>query len=122
MATQLDLFGETRPVLLPFSIGPTDEEGRYSYVQALLDMLDDPFVIRRRKLDGSLIASEYAHLSLDEAMLLFIGDNAKPAQVSAWVLALLMAQVRPRQRVASSPKLCLKRRSGHQAREPPLCG
>jgi hypothetical protein len=82
---------------------------------------DDPFVIRRRSLNGSFIASEYAHLSLDEAALAFIGDNAKPAQASAWVLALLRAQVRPPQRetIGSSPRQRLKRRSGHRAREPP---
>lgn len=91
-------------------------------MQALLEILDvDPYVIRRRKLNGSYIASEYAHMSLDEAALLFIGDHAKSTQASAWVLALLVAQVRPPQSeaIASSPKHTLKRRSGHQAREPP---
>ncbi|WP_143745734.1 hypothetical protein [Massilia sp. KIM] len=123
MATQLDLFGERPPLLIPFQVAHSDNGGGYSYAQALLAMLDDPFVIRRRKLDGSLIASKYAHLSLDEAALLFIGDDAKPAQASAWVLALLMAQVRPPQREAidSNPKLRLKRKAG-RAREPPPCG
>lgn len=119
MAQQLELF-EHVPLLESQLIAFGD--GWYGYAQALLEMLGaDPFVIRRKKLSGSLIASEYAHLSLNEAALVFIGDNAKPAQASAWVLALLMAQVRPPQReaIGSNPKQPLKRRSGHQAREPP---
>lgn len=119
MAHQLELFEHVPPLESQLiAIG----DGGYGYAQALLEMLDgDPFVIRRRKLNGSLIASEYAHLNLHEAALVFIGDNAKPAQANAWVLALLMAQVRPPQReaIGSSPKQPLKRRSGHQAREPP---
>lgn len=120
MTQQLELFEEMPPMIWPIALG----EGRDRYAQALLDMLDAyPFVIRRRKLDGSLIASKYAHLGLNEAALHFIGDNVNPAQVSDWVLALLMAQVRPSQRevIGTSPKKRLKRRSGHQAREPPSC-
>lgn len=119
MTQQLEMFEDT-PVITPlFALG----DGGFDYLQAVLDILDAPFVIRRRKLDGSLIASEYAHLTLNEAALLFIENNAKPAQASAWVLALLTAQVRPPQReaIGLSPKQRLKRRSGHQAREPPQC-
>ncbi len=119
MALQLELFEHVLPLEGQLN-APGD--GRYSYAQALLEMLEtDPFVIRRRILNGSLIDFEYSHLSLDKAALVFIGDNAKPALANAWVLALLMAQVRPPQReaIGSSPKHPLKRRSGHQAREPP---
>lgn len=119
MAQQLELFEDVLPLESQLiALG----DGRYSYAQALLEMLDaDPFVIRRRILNGSLIDFEYSHLSLDKAAQVFIGDNAKPALANAWVLALLMAQVRPPQReaIGSSPKQPLKRRSGHQAREPP---
>jgi len=90
-------------------------------LQALLD--EKTLLIRRRKLDEILIDSKYEHLSLHEAALkLLEGVAVEPARVNASVLALLMAQVRPPQReaIGSSPKQHLKRRSGHNAREPPL--
>lgn len=119
MAQQLELFEHASP-LQSLLIDPSDRG--YGYAQGFLELVDGiPFVIRRKILNGSLIASKYSHLSLYEAALVFIGDNAKPAQASAWILALLMAQIRPPQReaIGSSPKRPLKRRSGHQAREPP---
>lgn len=119
MAEQLELFENLSP--LDRQLIALDDDG-CAYAQALLEMLfADPFVIRKMSLNGSIIASQYAHLRLDEAAQILIGDNSKPARLSAWVLAMLMAQVRPPQQEATilSPILILKRRSGHQAREPP---
>ena len=119
MAQQLELFGHAPPVQ---SLLVKLSDRGYGYAQEFLELVEGiPFVIRKRILNGSLIASKYSHLSLYEAALVFIGDNVKPAQANAWILALLMAQVRPPQReaIGSSPKRSLKRRSGHQAREPP---
>lgn len=93
------------------------------YLEMVQDVIDrERFLSRARELSGVLISSKYAHLSFhDAAVELLEGEADKPPQVSAWLLALLMAQFRPPQRevIGSSPKYCLKRRSGHQAREPP---
>lgn len=119
MVQQLELFEDMSLTSQLIAVGDSGPR----YVRTLMDMLEaDLFVIRMRKLDGILVGSKYAHLSLHEAALeLLVGDAVKPAQVNAWVLALLMARVRPPQReaIGSSPKQRLKRRSGHQPREPP---
>ena len=124
MTQQLEMFEDMPVRTAPFVLGDGDGNGRSASQQEVFDIIDALYEHRMRRLDGCFIASKYAHLSFDEAALLFIGDNAKPAQASAWVLALLMAQVRPPQReaIGSSPKQRLKRRSGHQAREPPSGG
>lgn len=119
MTQQLELFEDMPLMTWPVAVGDDWE----SDMHAVLDkFLPDPYVIRKRRLDGLLIGSQYAHLSLNEAALQFFVETANPAQVSAWILALLAARVRPPQReaIGSSPKQHLKRRSGHQAREPPL--
>ena len=97
---------------------------RYLEATRVVSGYDEHVWDRIGDLSGILIGSRYAHLSLNEAALeLLAGDAAKPAQAGAWVLALLMAQVRLPQRdaIGSSPKYRLKRRSGHHAREPPPC-
>lgn len=94
----------------------------FRYLEALRTVpeISEQVWKRAQKLAGILVGQKYAHLSLEQAVLELLAEEAvKPVQVNTLVFAPLIARVRPPQRIASSPKYRLKRRSGHQAREPP---
>lgn len=114
---------EIKPPNRVIAFNPGVTWSRYLEKLRAVPEYDERVWERIRKLGGNLIGQQYAHLSFSEAVYeLLAGHTVTPPQVNAWVLALLKAQVRPPQRVVigSSPKYRLKRRSGHQAREPPL--
>lgn len=119
MAQQLELFDE----MLPTSRNAVFDDDWPRHMREIAEKVEaELLLIRRRKPGGILVASEYAHLTLYEAARRLAGFVVVPAQVNAWVHALLMAQVRPPQReaIGLNPKQRLKRRSG-RAREPPPC-
>jgi len=120
MAQQLELFDDMS-LAAEFADAPEYGHEAIRMLEAMWD--EATLLIRRKKLDEIFISSKYVHLSLTEATLkLFKGFAVEPARVNALVIALSKARARPSrsEAIGLSPKQRLKRRSGHQAREPPL--